>query len=172
MVQIFKTKEERRPLFQFTSKEVGYAAAFGGLGFAMRALGIWVPVMGPWGAEPRDIINFVGPAFSGPLIGAYIQGFIDGLASGIPDFWLVGFWCLFAGLAFNYFKRPWYYLALCFDLFIFIPLAWGTYMQVLGLMPFAVGLIPIFITDIVYLPVIIVVVEVLRKYGRTLRRYL
>lgn len=172
MVQILKSKEERRPLFQFGSKEVGYAAAFGGLGFAMRALGIWVPVFGPWGAEPRDVLNFVGPAFSGPFIGAYIQGFIDGLASGIPDFWLLGFWTLIAGLSFNYLKRPWYYLGLCFDLYVFIPLAWGWYAEFLGILSFWAMLVPIFITNIVYLPVIVIVVEVLRKYGKGLRRYL
>ena len=82
MVEIFKSKEEKVPFWQFTSRQVGVAAAFGGLGFAARSLGLSIPLGGTHMWDPRIISEGVGAALAGPA-GAIVIGILDGLP-GVP----------------------------------------------------------------------------------------
>ncbi|MFX1300854.1 MAG: hypothetical protein ACFFDE_07915, partial [Promethearchaeota archaeon] len=49
--------EYRRPLL--TSRQVAMIAAFGGLGFAWRALGLVIPLYPPYVLDIRESINVI-----------------------------------------------------------------------------------------------------------------
>jgi len=170
-MRILKTKEERGSLLAFGSVQIGYAAAFGGLVFALRALGIGVPI-GPGGMlmDPRDIISIVGPGFSG-LIGSIIISILAALPSAVFCVQVYVPLGILWALMFHYLRHPWYYVTLVIGILTAWTASWAFWEMVWGYMPFWVGVTTTFIgNDIVYIPACIIVIEVLRKYSPTAKR--
>ena len=77
---------ERRPLL--TSQQIGLAAAFGGAGFAFRALGLAIPLVPPLVMDPGALMPILAGMAGGPIVGA-IVGVARGIPSGTPavDLW-------------------------------------------------------------------------------------
>lgn len=69
---------ERRPLL--TSQQIGLAAAFGGAGFAFRALGLAIPLVPPLVMDPGALMPILAGMAGGPIVGAIV-----GVARGIPS---------------------------------------------------------------------------------------
>lgn len=84
--QTGRSQETRKPLL--TSWQIGLAAAFGGAGFAFRALGLAVPVVPPLVMDPGALMPILAGMAGGPLVGA-IVGVARGIPSGTPivDLW-------------------------------------------------------------------------------------
>jgi hypothetical protein len=162
--------KDRRGIFRFSSREVGYAAAFGGLAFAFRALGIIIPIGGPLTADPRDLMQLIGPAFGGPIAGIAI-GLLGALPSGLPmlDIPISPVICFLVGLSFRALKRPWYYLALPFILALWTFLT-GLDLDVLGIMPFWPAVATVVPVMLVYFPIVVFFIEMLRRYSGNMRR--
>lgn len=72
---------ERKPFL--TARQVGLVAAFGGLGFAWRALGLVIPLYPPYVLDIREVVNILGAVAGGPYVGIAI-GILLALPSGVP----------------------------------------------------------------------------------------
>jgi len=81
-----ETLNGRKPLL--TSNQIGLAAAFGGAGFAFRALGIAVPMVPPLTMDPGALMPCLAGMCGGPIVGI-IVGICRGIPSGTPavDLW-------------------------------------------------------------------------------------
>jgi hypothetical protein len=79
-------KAERRPFL--TARQVGMVAAFGGMGFAWRALGLVIPLYPPFVLDIRETVIILAAFAGGPYVGV-VSGFLMGLPSAIPlmDIW-------------------------------------------------------------------------------------
>jgi len=79
-------KPPRRPLM--TARQVGMVAAFGGMGFAWRALGLVIPLTPPYVLDIRETVIMLAAFAGGPYVGI-ASGFLMGLPSAIPvmDIW-------------------------------------------------------------------------------------
>ncbi|MFQ6126297.1 MAG: hypothetical protein ACE5R6_17065 [Candidatus Heimdallarchaeota archaeon] len=73
--------EYRRPWL--TSRQVGMIAAFGGLGFAWRALGLVIPLVPPFLLDIRETINVIAAFAGGPFVAIGV-GILVGLPSAVP----------------------------------------------------------------------------------------
>lgn len=82
-MRVIKITEEeyRRPLL--TSRQVGMIAAFGGLGFAWRALGLVIPLFPPYVLDIRETINVIAAFAGGPYVALGV-GILIGLPSSVP----------------------------------------------------------------------------------------
>jgi hypothetical protein len=80
---VIKITEEkyRRPLL--TSRQVAMIAAFGGLGFAWRALGLIIPLYPPYVLDIRESINVIAAFAGGPWVAIGV-GILIGLPSSVP----------------------------------------------------------------------------------------
>lgn len=78
-----KIESERRPLL--SARQVGIAAAFGGVALALVLAGITIPIPGtPVVTDPREIFTTTGASLTGP-IGGIVIGILAGIAEpGIP----------------------------------------------------------------------------------------
>lgn len=78
--------ETRRPILN--SQQIGLAAAFGGAGFAFRALGLAIPVVPPLVIDPGALMPILAGMAGGPIVGALV-GLARGIPSGTPiiDLW-------------------------------------------------------------------------------------
>ena len=165
---IFK---EKKDLWKFTSTEVGIAAAFGGLGFAGRVLGLVIPIAAGFMIDMRDISNIIVPTLGGPLAGI-IVGILSGIPSSLPIAELAthipnG---IIIGLLFRSLKRPYYYLAWVVG-YIYQILSvtfWVSY--VLGFVPLRLELWMAFLSAAISCPVNIVLVEFLRRSSPAIKR--
>lgn len=171
---LFKDPDTRYPVWRFGSREIGFAAAFGGLGFALRAAGVIIPVFATINIDPRDLAALIGPALGGPIAGIII-GVLCGAASALPvvdvtaDV-LLGF---AQGLVFRYLRHPFYYLGLAFNQFVLWPLSYAILLgPVLGVMPFKAAIVVVELINLVYFPIAIFLIELLRKYNPTMRKLL
>lgn len=72
---------ERRSLL--TARQVGLIAAFGGLGFAWRALGLVIPLYPPFVLDIRETAIILAAFAGGPWVGI-CTGLLIGLPSAIP----------------------------------------------------------------------------------------
>ncbi|MCR4398238.1 MAG: hypothetical protein NUV93_04670 [Firmicutes bacterium] len=72
---------ERRSLL--TARQVGLIAAFGGLGFAWRALGLVIPLYPPFVLDIRETAIVLAAFAGGPWVGL-CTGILIGLPSAIP----------------------------------------------------------------------------------------
>ncbi|MEM3703473.1 MAG: hypothetical protein QXX79_03510 [Candidatus Bathyarchaeia archaeon] len=79
-------KTQRRPFL--TARQVGMVAAFGGMGFAWRALGLVIPLYPPFVLDIRETVIILAAFAGGPYVGI-VSGFLMGLPSAIPlmDIW-------------------------------------------------------------------------------------
>jgi len=79
-------KPPRRPFL--TARQVGMVAAFGGMGFAWRALGLVIPLTPPFVLDIRETVCVLAAFAGGPYVGI-ASGFLMGLPSAIPvmDTW-------------------------------------------------------------------------------------
>jgi hypothetical protein len=79
-------KSQRRPFL--TARQVGMVAAFGGMGFAWRALGLVIPLYPPFVLDIRETVIVLAAFAGGPYVGI-ASGFLMGLPSAIPlaDIW-------------------------------------------------------------------------------------
>lgn len=75
-----KTEEKRLLL---TARQVGMIAAFGGLGFAWRALGLVIPLYPPFLLDIRETVIVLAAFAGGPYVGIG-TGILIGLPSAIP----------------------------------------------------------------------------------------
>lgn len=73
--------EYRRPLL--SSRQIGMIAAFGGLGFAWRALGLVIPLVPPYLLDIRETINVIAAFAGGPFVAIGV-GILIGLPSSVP----------------------------------------------------------------------------------------
>ena len=73
--------EYRRPLL--SSRQIGMIAAFGGLGFAWRALGLVIPLVPPFLLDIRETINAIAAFAGGPFVAIGV-GILIGLPSAVP----------------------------------------------------------------------------------------
>ncbi len=73
--------EYRRPLL--SSRQVGMIAAFGGLGFAWRALGLVIPLVPPYLLDIRETILVISAFAGGPYVAIGV-GILIGLPSSVP----------------------------------------------------------------------------------------
>lgn len=78
-----KIVSERKPLL--TARQVGVAAAFGGIALALVLAGVTIPIPGtPVVTDPREIFTTIGASLTGP-IGGIVIGILAGIAEpGIP----------------------------------------------------------------------------------------
>jgi hypothetical protein len=167
---IFKTKEERGSIWAFGSIQIGYAAAFGGLAFALRALGIGIPIAPGMLMDARDVVAIVGPAFSG-LIGAVIIGILAALPSAVFSVQCYVPLCVMHSLVFRYLKWPWYHVINSILLVTVYPTWWAIWYQIFGFIPnFWVAFAANLIADVVYIPSNIILIEILRRYSPTAKR--
>lgn len=81
MAQPQPAARERRSLL--TARQVGMIAAFGGLGFAWRALGLVIPLYPPFVLDIRETVNILAAFAGGPYV-AIGTGLLIGLPSAIP----------------------------------------------------------------------------------------
>ena len=79
-------KPPRKPFL--TARQVGMVAAFGGMGFAWRALGLVIPLTPPFVLDIRETVIMLAAFAGGPYVGI-ASGFLMGLPSAIPimDTW-------------------------------------------------------------------------------------
>jgi hypothetical protein len=169
-MRVFKTKEERGSLWAFGSIQIGYSAAFGGLAFALRALGIGIPIAPGMLMDARDVVSIVGPGFSG-LIGAIIIGILAALPSAVFSVQCYVPLCLMWALVFYYLKWPWYHVVNTVLLLTVWNVWWAWWYIIFGFIPeFWVGFVSSLIGAVVYIPSNIVLIEVLRRYSPTAKR--
>ena len=78
-----KIVSERKPLR--SARQVGIAAAFGGIALALVLAGVTIPIPGtPVVTDPREIFTTIGASLTGP-IGGIVIGILAGIAEpGIP----------------------------------------------------------------------------------------
>ena len=78
-----KIVSERKPLL--TARQVGVAAAFGGIALALVLAGVTIPIPGtPVVTDPREIFTTIGASLTGPF-GGIVIGILAGIAEpGIP----------------------------------------------------------------------------------------
>jgi len=169
-MRIFKSKEERGSLWSFGSIQIGYAAAFGGLAFAMRALGVGVPIAPGMLMDARDVVSIIGPGFSG-LIGSIIIGILAALPSAVFSVQIYVPLCLMWALVFYFFRHPWYHVVNTILLLTVWNVNWAVWYQIFGFIPeFWVAFIASLTGAVVYIPTNIILIEVLRKYSPTAKR--
>jgi hypothetical protein len=167
---ILKTKEERGPLWKFGSVQIGYAAAFGGLGFALRALGIGIPIAPGMLMDPRDVVSIIGPGFAGP-IGAIIIGILCALPSAVFCVQVYVPMSIIFALIFHYFKHPWYFVPMAGWMLTFYNAYWAWWYQIWGFIPvFWIAFLASFTLTVVYIPACILLIEILRRYSPTAKR--
>lgn len=163
-----RTAQERIPLWRFTSTEVGLVAAFGGMAFAFKAMGIVIPIAGSNVWEPKDICTFMAAVLGGP-----VTGLLVGLIGAIPSPWahLSGIWALpvvLVGFVQRYFSprknAVAYYTMQTIAMVAWWLLASAAWV-VLGVMPLWVSLVSQGIISLSYIPVLIFLTEVLRHYS-------
>lgn len=166
---IFKTKEERGKWWSLSSVEIGYTAAFGGLGFALRALGIAITIGPGLLLEPRDVLMVVGPAFTGP-IGALLMGAVAALPSAFMTVQAYAPLAFVFALIYKIFRHPWYYVGIVLAL-IFVWAGWWSYWyEWYGWMPFITSFGLFQVMNAVYIPSSIIVMELIRRYSPVARR--
>jgi len=169
-MRIFKSKEERGSLWAFGSIQIGYAAAFGGLAFALRALGVGVPIAPGMLMDARDVVSIIGPGFSG-LIGSIIIGILAALPSAVFSVQCYVPLCLVWALVFYYFRHPWYHVVNTILLLTWWNWWWAVWYQIFGFIPeFWVAFFSSAIGAVVYIPTNIILIEVLRRYSPTAKR--
>jgi len=167
---IFK---EKKNIWKFTSTEVGIAAAFGGLGFAGRVLGLVIPIAAGFMIDMRDIANIVVPTMGGPMAGI-IVGILSGLPSSLPIAEMAthipnG---IIIGLLFRSLKRPYYYLAWVIG-YTFQVLSVTFWVSiVLGFVPWQLELWLAFMSAAISCPVNLILVEYLRRSSPAIKRML
>jgi len=76
-----KPPPRRRPLL--TARQVAMIAAFGGLGFTWRALGLVIPLVPPFVLDIRETILVLAAFAGGPYV-AIGTGILIGLPSAVP----------------------------------------------------------------------------------------
>lgn len=76
-----KVPPPRRPLL--TARQVAMIAAFGGLGFTWRALGLVIPLFPPFVLDIRETILVIAAFAGGPYV-AIGTGILIGLPSAVP----------------------------------------------------------------------------------------
>jgi len=78
-----RVESTKKPLL--TARQVGVAAAFGGVALALVLAGVTIPIPGtPVVTDPREIFTTIGASLSGPL-GGIVVGLLAGIAEpGIP----------------------------------------------------------------------------------------
>jgi hypothetical protein len=76
-------ESERPPVL--SARQIGIAAAFGGVALALVLAGVTIPIPGtPVVTDPREIFTTIGASLSGP-IGGIVVGILAGIAEpGIP----------------------------------------------------------------------------------------
>lgn len=76
-------ESDRKPLL--SARQIGIAAAFGGVALAVVLAGITIPIPGtPVVTDPREIFTTIGASLTGP-IGGIVIGILAGIAEpGIP----------------------------------------------------------------------------------------
>jgi len=168
---LLRKKEDAYPLWGFGSREIGITAAFGGLAFAMRALGIVIPVGAVINIDPRDLLWILGSALGGPISGLVI-GILCGIPSGLPvgdivHYALVGF---LIGLAFRTIGRAWYYAALAILLLVWDAIVSLIYGPIFQYLTFGACMVSMLTITAVYFPLVIIVIEVLRRYSPAMRK--
>jgi hypothetical protein len=170
MGKILLSKEERIPPTEFRSMEIGVTAVLGGLGFAFKAMGLVIPILGPFVVEPKDVCVILSGMLGGPIVCA-IVGVVSSLASPWPFIsWVFAIPIIIFGFIHRYFRRPWYHIAdaggylFCWLWWIFIlsPLA-GISLEVA---PFVTGL------WLIYYPITLVLLEIFYRFSPMFRRYL
>jgi hypothetical protein len=74
---------DRKPLL--SARQIGIAAAFGGVALALVLAGVTIPIPGtPVVTDPREIFTTIGASLTGP-IGGIVIGILAGIAEpGIP----------------------------------------------------------------------------------------
>lgn len=74
---------DKKPLL--SARQVGVAAAFGGVALALVLAGVTIPIPGtPVVTDPREIFTTIGAAMTGP-VGGIVIGILAGIAEpGIP----------------------------------------------------------------------------------------
>jgi len=108
----------RRPLL--TARQVGMIAAFGGLGFTWRALGLVIPLFPPFLLDIRETINVIAAFAGGPYVAIGV-GILIGLPSAVPMcdviyYPLIGLiTCLVAKTVYAH-RRSWGYILLAITL--------------------------------------------------------
>ena len=106
------SEEYRRPLL--TARQVGIVAAFGGLGFAWRALGLVIPLIPPWVMDVRYTLLAIASFAGGPYVGIAC-GILYCIPSPLPfmlDFPQAG--VLYASIAYTVWnhRKSWGYVVL------------------------------------------------------------
>jgi len=76
-----KEEKPKKPLL--TARQVGMIAAFGGLGFTWRALGLVIPLVPPFLLDIRETILVLAAFAGGPYV-AIGTGILIGLPSAVP----------------------------------------------------------------------------------------
>ena len=78
-----RISSERKPLL--SARQVGVAAAFGGVALALVLAGVTIPIPGtPVVTDPREIFTTIGASLTGP-VGGIVIGILAGIAEpGIP----------------------------------------------------------------------------------------
>jgi len=78
-----RISSDRKPLL--SARQVGVAAAFGGIALALVLAGVTIPIPGtPVVTDPREIFTTIGASLTGP-IGGIVIGILAGIAEpGIP----------------------------------------------------------------------------------------
>jgi hypothetical protein len=76
-------ESDRKPLL--SARQIGVAAAFGGIALALVLAGVTIPIPGtPVVTDPREIFTTIGASLTGP-IGGIVIGILAGIAEpGIP----------------------------------------------------------------------------------------
>jgi hypothetical protein len=76
-------ESDRKPLL--SARQIGIAAAFGGVSLALVLAGVTIPIPGtPVVTDPREIFTTIGASLTGP-IGGIVIGILAGIAEpGIP----------------------------------------------------------------------------------------
>lgn len=76
-------ESDRKPLL--SARQIGIAAAFGGVALALVLAGVTIPIPGtPVVTDPREIFTTIGASLTGP-IGGIVIGILAGIAEpGIP----------------------------------------------------------------------------------------
>jgi hypothetical protein len=168
---LLRKREDAYPIWQFGAREIGITAAFGGLAFATRALGIVIPVGAVINIDPRDLFWILGSALGGPISGLVI-GILSGIPSGLPvgdivHYALVGF---LIGLAFRTVGRPWYHVALAILLLIWDAVVSLIYGPIFQYLTFGACMVSMLTITAVYFPIAVIVIEVIRRYAPAIRK--
>lgn len=97
--------DHKKPIL--TARQVGVAAAFGGIALALVLAGVTIPIPGtPVVTDPREIFTTIGASLTGP-IGGIVIGLLAGIAEpGIPLASLLAhvFGGIFNGLVYKHFS--------------------------------------------------------------------